>query len=226
MGKLFDRLNLSAKTDVKVIVDNTAHHLKFENHLLRDNGKSKNGKHSLFTKNILKAEETTSALSQTTRSEILHSSTPKQHINSSYIIDQIIEKINIGVSRGQSRINIQLHPPSLGKLQIDLSMNQNQLRAVIIAESSQVKQILESNLDQLRACLESQNIEVDKFSVSVGHENKQSASFLKGQNGKEKKDISLQAITERVKTDILEGQVSSMIPVAMGTGREILDIFA
>lgn len=225
LDKLLDKLNLSAKTDAKVIVDNTAHQLKFRNHLLRDNGKGSNSKGSLLTENVLKIEETTSVLSQTTKGEILHSTTPKQYINSSYIIDQITEKIYIGVSRGRSRISIQLHPPSLGKLQIDLSMNQNQLRAVIIAESSQVKQILESNLNQLRACLESQNIEVDKFSVSVGQENKQSASFFKDQNGKEKKGISVQAVTEQVKPGLHEEQVNSMIPVIMDTGRDILDIF-
>ena len=49
-------------------------------------------------------------------------------------------------------------------------MKNNQLQAIIVADSVQAKNILESNINQLKIALEGNNIEIDKVSVFVGNE--------------------------------------------------------
>lgn len=96
------------------------------------------------------------------------------HINPAYIVDQLLDRINAAARHTGQKISIQLFPPELGKIHIDLALRDNQLRAVVIAESSQVKQMLEAGIDQLRSGLESQNIHLDRLSVMVAGENGQS----------------------------------------------------
>ncbi|MEI6125606.1 MAG: flagellar hook-length control protein FliK [Pseudomonadota bacterium] len=97
----------------------------------------------------------------------------KTPVNSAYVIEQLTDKINMAIRHGEQKLSIQLYPPSMGKLNVDLSMKNNHLRAVIIAETPEVKQLLQSNMDQLKTCLESQNIKVENVSVMVGNEGPQ-----------------------------------------------------
>ncbi len=124
--------------------------------------------------------------SQTVRSD-LSSPTLKTintpALNPQYLIDQINDKISATMKKGGSSVTLQLHPPSLGKVDIELSMHNNQLRAVIVAESAQVKHTLELHIDQLRTALEQQNIEIEKFSVHVGQDGSRFSSMLRERQG-------------------------------------------
>jgi len=101
------------------------------------------------------------------------------NMKQSNILNQVSEKIHFALNRGQSRVTIQLNPPSLGQVDVSLSIKNNQLQATMIAESVQVKNILESNMGQLRVTLENQNIGVDRISVFVGNDENNFASLLK-----------------------------------------------
>jgi len=102
----------------------------------------------------------------------------KEPLRPAVLVEQVAVKISTGLKQGQTRMILQIHPPELGKLDVGLSVKNNQLQAMIIAETAQVKHMLEANLDQLRGCLESQNIEIEKFSVHVGNENRQQFASL------------------------------------------------
>jgi flagellar hook-length control protein FliK len=99
------------------------------------------------------------------------------------LIYRVADKMRLGLKKGTTTLKIELEPPSLGRLQIELSVKDNQMRALLIVETPQAKQILESNLNQLRTALESQQIEIEKFSVSLGNEHTSFASYLKEDQG-------------------------------------------
>lgn len=104
-------------------------------------------------------------------------------LNAQYLIDQISARIAAGTKTTENRITLQLHPPTLGKVYIDLSLHDHQLRAVVFAENQHVKHVLEGSLEQLRAALEQHNIEVDKLTVDVGSQGNQFASLLRERAG-------------------------------------------
>ncbi|MCX8043206.1 MAG: flagellar hook-length control protein FliK [Desulfobacterota bacterium] len=117
------------------------------------------------------------------------------HINTAYIIEQLLDRINAAARHAGQKISLQLFPPELGKIHIDLALRDNQLRAVVIAESQQVKQMLVAGIEQLKSGLEQQNIQLDRLSVMVAGEHSQSferfATHLRDQSGRDKKQNSL-----------------------------------
>lgn len=154
-------------------------------------GTEKTTDQSALLKELLATVDTQQTLTrsdQTAAGDKIFAKTP---VNSSYIIEQILNKISAAAKQGEQKLSLQLYPPSLGKLHIELAMKDNHLRAVVIAESSQVKQMLDASIDQLRSSLESQNIQVDKLTVMVAGEGtgdfERSASYLRDRAGKGKK---------------------------------------
>ena len=66
-----------------------------------------------------------------------------------------------------------IHPPELGRLDLDLAIKNGHLHASLNAESVIVKEAIEANLNQLRQQLTDQGLIVEKFEVTVGLNDKQ-----------------------------------------------------
>ena len=92
------------------------------------------------------------------------------------VIDQIINRLSIRSNGSQSEVKIQLDPPSLGKVRMNIITSGDGVRTVILAENQAVKQVIESNLSQLRDSMLSQGLKLDGFSVLVGGEGNQEFS--------------------------------------------------
>ena len=167
-----------------------------------------NSPFSLNNVQVLKAE--TSAPAST--------NTP---VNYSSILKQVSEKINYSLGKGESRVTIQLNPRALGQVNVDLSMKNNQLQAIIVADSVQAKNILESNINQLKIALEGNNIEIDKVSVFVGNEENNFASQLR-----EHKNSQMQKQNFKTVEDTLKQEISEDVPrVIISDKSEKLDLF-
>ena len=72
------------------------------------------------------------------------------------------------VSEGENRVSINLHPPELGKIQVELVVKDNHVHARINTENAAVKEVIMTNLDQLKSNIENAGISVTKFDVEVG----------------------------------------------------------
>lgn len=86
----------------------------------------------------------------------------------SRVIDQIINRLSIRSNGSQSEVKIQLDPPSLGRVRMNIITSGDGVRTLIVAENQAVKQVIESNLSQLRDSMLSQGLKLDGFSVLVG----------------------------------------------------------
>ena len=73
-----------------------------------------------------------------------------------------------------------IHPPELGRLDLDLSIKQGHLQAHLSAESTVVKELIEANLNHLRQQLSDQGLVVDKFEVMLGLNDQKSADNRDG----------------------------------------------
>ena len=100
-------------------------------------------------------------------------------------------------------------------------MKNNQLQAIIVADSVQAKNILESNINQLKTALEGNNIEIDKVSVFVGNEENNFASQLR-----EHKNSQMQKQNFKTFKDSLEQEIPEDVPkVIISDKSENLDLF-
>lgn len=85
------------------------------------------------------------------------------------LFSQIMEHARLMLSGNQSELEMSLKPDHLGKLQLKVMVENQVVTARFVAESQQVKQIIETNLNQLRDQLRENGLQVDQLSVSVGN---------------------------------------------------------
>jgi len=82
-----------------------------------------------------------------------------------------VARLKLDASRGEVRMN--LNTLTLGKLKVELSMHENQLKAIFHTESQAVKAVLDSNMNNLKDSLAEQKMDLESFDVhadSSGHE--------------------------------------------------------
>lgn len=95
----------------------------------------------------------------------------QNHRLDSTVLDQIIDKMKKPVfNLGKNEMKLSLKPEFLGEVKMDISIEKNVFRADVTVDNSMVKDILDGNLDKLKQSLESQGLQMEKFSVSVGHD--------------------------------------------------------
>ena len=96
----------------------------------------------------------------------------------------IENSIKLLISSGESKATIQLHPPELGRLQVELITHENQVTAKINTENVAVKEVILSNLNQLKSNLENAGTQITKFDVEVGgFKNQFEQNFSNGETG-------------------------------------------
>lgn len=68
-----------------------------------------------------------------------------------------------------SKLLIKLYPEKLGTLRVELMQKDGQLIARIMTATNKAKELLDSQLHQLRSAFSQQNIAVDKIEVTMSH---------------------------------------------------------
>jgi flagellar hook-length control protein FliK len=86
------------------------------------------------------------------------------------LMNQISERFNLALKNGVHEARIQLRPESLGEVQLKIQVDGDVVTAKIQVESQQVRQIVESNLQQLKNALAEHNLQAGNFDVNVGQD--------------------------------------------------------
>lgn len=94
-------------------------------------------------------------------------------VNKAEVLNQIVKKAEIVFTESQPEIRMQLEPENLGKLTLKLAVEKGLITAKFVTESYEVKQIIESNFNELKDMLQEKGLEVQNFSVSVGQQSKE-----------------------------------------------------
>jgi flagellar hook-length control protein FliK len=94
---------------------------------------------------------------------------PQKTIIDKAVINQIVEKAAIFTRGEKNEIKIHLDPPSLGSVHIKVSMESHNMKATMVTDTPYVKEVIESNLGELKRSLSESGIKVDQFSVLVGN---------------------------------------------------------
>ncbi len=95
------------------------------------------------------------------------------------ILNQIHDKIKVDVRGSLSEIRVNLKPEQLGDVTLKIATQNGIITAQFVAENQRVKEIIESNFNQLKDVLKEQGIEIHNLSVSVGQDkaNEQANEF-------------------------------------------------
>ncbi|MDD3013551.1 MAG: flagellar hook-length control protein FliK [Candidatus Gastranaerophilales bacterium] len=127
-------------------------------------------------------------------------STQESKVNTNSILDQVNQKISNEIKSGKSEITMSLRPESLGKVDIKIVSEKGVVTAQITTENSQVKEILNKEIDVLRQKLQDQGVNLDKIVVKVQepaqtNNNNQnfdqnSQKFNQGQNASNSSDFN------------------------------------
>lgn len=97
-------------------------------------------------------------------------STEVTSANKEELFSQIVEQAKVVINNGGSEMEVNLKPEHLGRLQLKVTIENEVLTAKFVAESQQVKEIIESNLGQLKRSLQENGMQVDTIMVSVGYQ--------------------------------------------------------
>jgi len=88
-------------------------------------------------------------------------------INFQDIANQIVDSASNIMKKDSGRIVIKLEPPNLGTLNMDVRVNKDAVTMLLVADNNDVKQVLNSNLEQLKTALQGQGLNVDRLDVLV-----------------------------------------------------------
>ncbi|HYH02620.1 MAG TPA: flagellar hook-length control protein FliK [Bacillota bacterium] len=91
-------------------------------------------------------------------------------VNKQEVFSQLVEQAKLMVNQGQSEMELSLKPEHLGKLKLKIAVDQQVVTAQFTVESEQVKQIIETNLVQLRKLLQDTGAQVENLTITVGQQ--------------------------------------------------------
>jgi len=86
------------------------------------------------------------------------------------VLRQVTEKMVYLVRNNQHRLRVNLDPPELGRINLNLIVRNNEVRGSIITEKAAVKEALEAQLVQLRENLAQQGLHLESFDIRLHQE--------------------------------------------------------
>ena len=142
---------------------------------------------------------------------------------SSQAMHQIVQKAVLSFNNGQNEIRIDLKPEFLGHIRMQIVTDSHQVAVKILAESPFVKDMLDSNLNQLKADLQAQGLKVDELEVSVAHD---SHSDTKNQTPAEASKSRALGADKASDEDLSEEQIESLSDSSETIAENAIDFFA
>lgn len=105
------------------------------------------------------------------------------NVDTQEVINQILEKMKVEIKGDVSEVRLTLRPEHLGDVSLKISTENGIVTASFTAENQRVKEVIESNLTQLKDALAEQGIQISQLSVSVGQNDQQRrmGEFSRGQ---------------------------------------------
>ncbi len=134
--------------------------------------------------------QTTGSTFSETIQAIKQNQTPPRDVLPAYLVDQLGRQISRSIQRGDRVLKIQLKPPELGVVKVELDLKENVLKLGLITENSAVKELLLANANELKEALVEQGVKLEKVDVQIGdHSNQtlndQKEGLKEGRSGKQ-----------------------------------------
>lgn len=86
-----------------------------------------------------------------------------------HVVNQVGRQMAFAIRRGENRVRVQLKPPNLGSIQLDMVMKDHVLKVAMITEHHAVKELLMSHVHELREALVEQGVELQRIDINIDH---------------------------------------------------------
>lgn len=142
--------------------------------------------------------------------KVYNTSLPKtqvlRNINTTDIVNQIMEKIKVSIKPEISEVKMILKPEQLGEVSLKIATQNGIVTAQFIAENQKVKEIIEANFNQLKDMLNEQGIDVGALEVNVSGDESQETTYNMFDQSTNKNERMINNLTEEIieKENIVE----------------------
>ena len=137
---------------------------------------------------------------------------------------QLVQKAALNLRNGKSEVKIELKPELLGQVRMQISTDNHQVTIRILAALPIAKEMIENNLHQLKAELQSHGLEIEKFEVSLSKGNDRNGAEYDTPGSRKMKKGSGQKRDSRVASDLEMGRTDQV--ENRNTGSNGVDLFA
>jgi hypothetical protein len=86
-----------------------------------------------------------------------------------YVVNQVGKQMAFAIRRGDNQVRVQLKPPNLGSIQLDMVMKDHVLKVAMITEHHGVKELLMSHVQELREALVEQGVELQRMDIRIDY---------------------------------------------------------
>lgn len=118
---------------------------------------------SITSNQVIEANEYGQASTQE-----LYSSSSDSQVSKDDILGQIVDKLRLNLDDNKQEIEIKLKPDVLGKLMLKMELRDGVLTAKMLVDNIRTKELIESNLLQLKEQIEDNGLDIKTFEVHVG----------------------------------------------------------
>ena len=123
------------------------------------------------------------------------SESPTPYVDREDILRQVTDNIKLNISGDSASMELQLHPASLGTVNLQIASNNGVITANLQVQNETVKGILESQLVQLLETFEEQGQKVEAIEVSVaGYDLDRSLNQESGSQDGERREGNAQGV--------------------------------
>ena len=99
------------------------------------------------------------------------------------VISQVVNGAIETLRDGTGRVVLNLQPPRLGTLDLDVAVKDNRVTMIMLADNQEVKQMLQSGMEDLRNALQDKGFQIDRLEVLVQNRPDESGSNFWQQAG-------------------------------------------
>lgn len=175
--------------------------------LEKGSGEGRQEAAKVFQPMVEGAGQTTSTSPQTTRADAQGMfSTERGGDESRQLIERVVEQARWLIRGNRSEVTIKLKPEHLGDMKLKVTQTDKTLNVEMVVDNQSVKQLVESQLDELQARLQQENPGTEEFNFNVdvhqGNDSDQSEHFTfrdPGESYQGKSDA-----VEKARTELLQ----------------------
>jgi flagellar hook-length control protein FliK len=85
------------------------------------------------------------------------------------VLHQIARAVDVMQQGGGHEVRLQLQPPALGQLLVQLRVSGSDVSVHMLAETAQAQSVIRDHLPELKAALAAQGLQADKMAVTIGN---------------------------------------------------------
>jgi flagellar hook-length control protein FliK len=100
-----------------------------------------------------------------------------------YVTQQVSKSLVRAINQGENTLRIQLKPPELGRLMITIDNSGSNIKINIMTENHAARDILTSNVNELRTVLSNSGVNLERFDVDMNSNFRQSMADARNQTG-------------------------------------------